>query len=221
MKLASQEAVVALDADFGRMGVHVGRHAWGIPALTMREKTFVFVAADLCNHAIQFPLQAHVTMGMSNGVALEDVREAVRHLAPYAGYPTVAEALMRLKEIEQAAGGDSATSAPESGELAQMPTVVLEGVRKLDEAFANFLDHQFAERWSRGNLSVRERALCTIATDVMNGTLGDSFRLHVDLALGNGAGEEQVRAVLLLVSEYAVAKAWRAYEALDAILVAR
>jgi len=50
----------------------------------------------------------------------------------------------------------------------------------------------------------------------MNGTLDESFRMHVDLALEHGAGEEQVRAVLLLVSEYGIAKSWRAYAALDA-----
>jgi alkylhydroperoxidase/carboxymuconolactone decarboxylase family protein YurZ len=219
MKLASQDAVAALDPDFGQMAVHIGRHAWGLPDLTMREKTFVFVAADLCNHNIQFPLQAHVMMGMSNGVAIDDVREAVRHLAPYVGYPTAAETMMRLIEIEKAAGverepGGTPTEAPS----AEIPADVLDGVRPLDADFAGFLEHQFAERWARPNLTVRERALCTIAADVMNGTLEDSFRLHVDQALANGAGEEQVRAVLLLVSEYGIAKSWRAYAALDAHL---
>ena len=58
-------------------------------------------------------------------------------------------------------------------------------------------------------------ALACVAADVLNQTLDESFELHVDLALRAGASDEQVRAVLLLVAEYGVAKAWRAYRALN------
>jgi 4-carboxymuconolactone decarboxylase len=43
----------------------------------------------------------------------------------------------------------------------------------------------------------------------------ERFALHVALALAAGAGEAQVRAVLLLVAEYGIGKAWRAYRALS------
>jgi len=42
-----------------------------------------------------------------------------------------------------------------------------------------------------------------------------SFSLHIDLAFDAGAGDEHVRAVVLLVAEYGIAKAWRAYRALS------
>lgn len=226
MKLDSQDMIVALDADFGAMAVKRGRYAWGMPELSMREKAFVFVAADLCCHNLQFPLQAHVMMALSNGVRLEAVREAVRHLAPYVGYPTAAEALMRLTEIGKAAGEagliktgpDSGAQTSADGEEAKLPDDVLEAAERLDERFAAFLREQFEERWGRPDLTVAERALCTIATDVLNGTLDDSFREHVRLALDNGAAEEQVRAVLLLVAEFGVTKTWRAFTALRDIL---
>jgi 4-carboxymuconolactone decarboxylase len=219
MKLASQDSVLALDADFGEMAVSIGRHAWGLQALTMREKAFVFVAADLCNHALGFPLQTHVTMAVSNGVAVDDIREVVRHLAPYAGYPTAAEALMRLAEMEQGLAGGQVTDSA-GNDPVQLPAEVLDGIRQLDNEFADFVAQQFAERWGRGNLTVRERALATIAVDVMHGTLDDSLRLHLGLALADGTGEEQVRAVLLLLSEFGLAKTWRAYSALNRILSA-
>jgi 4-carboxymuconolactone decarboxylase len=156
---------------------------------------------------------------VSNGVAIDDIREVVRHLAPYAGYPTAAEALMRLAEIEQALAPGRATESAENLPV-QLPAEVLDGIRQLDNEFADFVAQQFAERWGRGNLTVRERALATIAVDVMDGTLDDSLRLHLDLALTNGAGEEQARAVLLLLSEFGLAKTWRAYSALNRILSA-
>lgn len=46
--------------------------------------------------------------------------------------------------------------------------------------------------------------------DVLNGTLEESFRLHVNIARSHGAGEEQIRAGILLVAEFGLAKAWRA-----------
>ncbi len=60
-------------------------------------------------------------------------------------------------------------------------------------------------------------ALCTIATDVLNGTLDESFALHVDSALGHGAGMAQVRAVLVLVAEFGIANAWQAYRVLESL----
>ncbi|MEV0234079.1 carboxymuconolactone decarboxylase family protein [Nonomuraea sp. NPDC050786] len=223
MKLASQDTVTSLDADFGAMAIKRGRYAWGLPELTMREKAFVFVAADLCCHNLQFPLQTHVTMALSNGVRLDDIREAIRHLAPFVGYPTAAETLMRLIEIEKAVGQNLDEPAADHGpgRTVELPEQALQNGKALDEGFAAFLREQFEERWGRANLTVAERALCTIATDVLNGTLDQSFHLHVALALENGAGEEKIRAVLRLVSEFGLAKAWRAFAALSDVLAPR
>jgi len=46
----------------------------------------------------------------------------------------------------------------------------------------------------------------------------DSFRLHTDIARAAGADEEQIRAVLRLVAEFAIGKAWRAFTALQTYL---
>jgi 4-carboxymuconolactone decarboxylase len=159
----------------------------------LREKAFVFVAADLCSHNVLFPLETHVITAVANGVGIDDIREAIRHLAPYAGYPTAVEALICLVELENAtAGAGRAPARAQRPSHADLPEQVTE--------------------------EVRERALCTIAADVVNGTLDASFALHVRVALGAGAGEEQVRAVLLIVAEYGIAKSWRAYAALGELL---
>ena len=219
MRRASQDEVMALDPEFGRMAQDVRRRAWSLPDLTMREKAFVFVAGDLCSHNVLFPLETHVITALAQGVGIDDIREAIRHLAPYAGYPTAIEALICLVELENATAGAARTpTRTQRPSHADLPERVTEEVRRLDDGFAALLEEQFADRWSRGNLTVRERALCTIAADVVNGTLDASFALHVRLALGAGAGEEQVRAVLLIVAEYGIAKSWRAYAALGEVL---
>lgn len=212
MKLTNQATVTAMDTVFGEMAVKVGQHAWSIADLTMREKAFIFVAADLCSHGLGFPLSTHVEMARSQGVSVASIREAVRHLAPYVGYPTAAEALMRLAELE-----DATDDVPDAHLTRHhtLDSTTLQRITMLDAEFADFFQAQFVDRWGRPDLTVRERALCTIATDVLNGTLDESFRLHVDLALGDGAGMAQIRAALLLVAEFGIAKAWHAYRALS------
>lgn len=218
MKLQSQDAMVALDADFGQMAIHVGSHAWGLPQLNMREKAFVFVAADLCSHNLGMAFETHVRMAMANGVPLGDVRESVRHLAPYAGYPTAAEALFRLASIEEPAAGPGTVAGtaanPMTRPAVELPASTLAELTELDPAFAEFYKYQFDDRWSRGALTLRERALATIAVDVLFETLDEPFRLHIGIARVAGATEEQIRGVLHLVAEYGIGKTWRALAAL-------
>jgi 4-carboxymuconolactone decarboxylase len=215
MKLTNQETIAVLDAPFAKMTVEVGQHAWSLPDLTMREKAFVFIAADLCCRCLGFPLETHARMAVSQDVSMAALREAVRHLAPYVGYPTAAEALMTLAGIEPP---DASTETAATSSRVDLDGAILSEIAELDDRFAAFYRDQFNGRWTRPGLSVRERALATIATDVLNGTLDHSLRLHVTLALTNGAGEEQIRAVILQVAESGIGKAWRAFPALKEIL---
>lgn len=215
MRLTNEEAITAIDPDFAQMAVAVGRHAWGLPQLSMREKAFVFLGADMCTRALGFPLRTHAQMARAQGVSMGALREAVRHLAPYVGYPTAAEALMALADIETPPVSQAATQP--AGRL-DPDEPLRESVTALDEKFGVFFCDQFAQRWGRGELSIRERALATVATDVLNGTIDESLRTHVGLALGHGASEEDVRAVVLLVAEFGIVKAWEAYRALRDIL---
>jgi 4-carboxymuconolactone decarboxylase len=224
MELLIENKLVELDAEFGAMAGYIGNHAWGLPGLTMREKAFAFVAADLCSQNLQMPLEVHVKVGVLNGVRLGDFREAVRHLAPYSGYPTAAVAMTRLAQIEREIAAmrmpepsKPADPAPETPRV-DLPRQVDAGIEHLDAQFAQFYRGQFAERWNRVGLTTRERALATIAVDVMYQTLDEPFALHLDLARQAGAGEIQIRQLITLVSEYGVNRAWRAFRALDAHL---
>ena len=208
MKLANQDKVQALDSEFGRMATEVGVHAWSLPQL-MREKTFVFLAADLCTGNLGFPLLTHVQMAGANGVTVPECVAAIRHLAPYVGFPTAAVALQQL-QLDPSGEADGA----EPGDRHEVPRDVADALAGLDEHFAAFFTNQFNQRWNSGDVSPRERALAFLAADVVNQTLDESFTLHADLATAAGAGREQINAVLLLVAEFGIAKAWRAYRAL-------
>jgi len=211
MKLTNQDGVQDLDPAFGRMATRIGQQAWSLPQLTMREKAFVFLAADLCTANLGFPLATHAQMAGANGVSVAECVAAIRHLAPYVGYPTAAVALQQLRDL-----GPSGEPKPVTPESHQLPAEVRAGVPDLDAQFAAFVAEQFAQRWIDDNeLTPRERALCCLATDVLNQTLDESLALHLELATAAGAGPSEINAVLLLVAEYGMAKVWRAYRALQ------
>ena len=128
MKLANQDKVQALDSEFGRMATEVGVHAWSLPQLTMREKTFVFLAADLCTGNLGFPLLTHVQMAGANGVTVPECVAAIRHLAPYVGFPTAAVALQQLQQLDPSGEADGA----EPGDRHEVPRDVADALAGLD-----------------------------------------------------------------------------------------
>src|SRR5437899_906904 len=160
MKLANQDQVAALDPTFGRMAAEVGMRAWSLPQLTMREKTFVFLAADLCTANVGFPLLTHVQMAGTNGVSVPECVAAIRHLAPFAGYPTAAVALQQVRQIDR-----SAESEPQPVQGGGLATQAVDALAELDVEFAGFVANQYNQRWGSDELSARERALACIATD--------------------------------------------------------
>jgi 4-carboxymuconolactone decarboxylase len=95
-----------------------------------------------------------------------------------------------------------------------LPDPVRRRLSDLDEDFAAFYAEQFDQRWGDGELAPRERALTCIAVDALDQTLDEPFELHVRLGLTAGATQVDIHAVLLLVAEYGLDRAWRAYRAL-------
>jgi 4-carboxymuconolactone decarboxylase len=219
MELANQDQVEGLDPKFGAMAAEMGNRAWGLPGLTIREKTFLFIAADLCSGGLGFPLATHVQMGGMHGVTLPECRAAIRHLAPYVGYPTAAVALQQLwHNAAEPASGDRdpqlVPARPGTGGAPVIPDAAAGKLRELDSDFADLVTGQYERRWRDDpDLSPRERALTCLATDVLNQTLGDSLALHVRLALTESVPVADIRATLLLVSEYGLGKAWQSYDA--------
>jgi len=77
MELANQDQAEGLDPKFGAMAAEMGNRAWGLPGPTIREKTFLFIAADLGSGGPGFPLATHVQMGGMHGVTLPECRAAI------------------------------------------------------------------------------------------------------------------------------------------------
>ena len=212
IRLSGAEALTALDPVFAQYAAGAGHNLWGLRHLTMREKAFVCLTADLCHPHLGRPLAMHLRMALDNGTGPEAIRELCRHLAPYVGYPIVVTALQRLTELglPEAEDDRPVEPTPLSGPLAR----AVHALENVDPGLAAFTEDQFAQRWARPHLSVRERALACLVVDVFYQTLGESLRLHAELARTAGATDDTLRDLLRGVAEFGLPRAWAAARAL-------
>ena len=71
---------------------------WNDPALSLRERSLITVAALI---ALNRPeqLRFHLGKAMENGLAREELIEAITHLAFYSGWPTAMNAIKVAQEV--------------------------------------------------------------------------------------------------------------------------
>ncbi|WP_192043511.1 carboxymuconolactone decarboxylase family protein [Paenibacillus lycopersici] len=72
--------------------------AWRREELSLRDRSLITVAALVAGGMTE-QLPYHLRLAMENGLAPEELTEAVTHLAFYAGWPRAAAALTAAKEV--------------------------------------------------------------------------------------------------------------------------
>lgn len=80
---------------------------WERAELSPRDRSLITISALVAMYRTE-QLGAHLRIGISNGLTVEEIAEAITHLAFYSGWPTAFTAAAQLKEIaaEQAAPAD-------------------------------------------------------------------------------------------------------------------
>jgi alkylhydroperoxidase/carboxymuconolactone decarboxylase family protein YurZ len=218
---------VGSDPAFAQMVRASAGHVRAIGELTEREKTFLCVTADVCQSAYGSAFEAHVRIGLDNGVSTSDIRGLLRFIAYDSGYHVAAVGLEQLAGYEERhdikpeqveplpdnllTNGPGAAPTP-------LPEPIREQLRGLDPDFLAFFDLQSRMRSEHGpgTLSERERGFASLSIDVHYQTLGETFRAHVGRALRGGASREDVRAALRFNSLFGVTRAWHGWQALNA-----
>lgn len=74
---------------------------WDRPGLGPRDRSLITVAA-LVGMSRPQQMRGHLERALRNGVTVEELSEAITHLAFYAGWPAAASAAMILVEIVDA-----------------------------------------------------------------------------------------------------------------------
>ncbi|MDA2812556.1 carboxymuconolactone decarboxylase family protein [Nocardiopsis sp. RSe5-2] len=202
-----------IDPEFERMALETGDLTYGLSGTTVREKLLQNLANDICRLQTGLAFRLHVQAAVMHGVAYADLLALVRFTAPYAGYPAAADALARLAGIAAELGLDTAPADPGRGDRRDVPMA-----GGGDPWMAEFLADRAARAWTEHRLTERERAFIALTTDVCHQALGDSFRLHVRMALEAGAAPGDVRDAVRFCAELGVARAAAALDALDTVL---
>lgn len=161
----ANQAIIALDPDFGAIATEVGTETWSLQGLTPRDCAFLYLAADVCNHPFGLPFQLHVEMVLANGGTLQQVKEVLLHLAPHVRYALILQALLRLKEIAPTFNQSEHKRTPPEA-FAAFDTSTKEVLSELNALFANFAIRHTTQVWQRGGLTAWERAYLALAVDV-------------------------------------------------------
>ncbi|MBU3060515.1 carboxymuconolactone decarboxylase family protein [Nocardia sp. NEAU-G5] len=214
----------ALDPMFAQMGAATARHANALPGLTDREKALLRLTADVCAQALGLPFEFHLRTALRAGVTTADVRALLCLIAYDSGYHTALAAFDRLAALESALDlprpdrtelpAELLTSGPDAPS-SPLPAPVRDSLRELDPHFLDYFDLQSRMRSPSGpdTLSVRERAFATMSIDIHYQTLSDTFRIHIQRALGGGASLDDVRDVLRFNAQFGATRVWQAWKA--------
>jgi len=97
---AGKEVVDSL----GDLGRYIVEFAFGDiysrPGLSLRDRELITVAMLAAMGAREPQLDVHLRGALNVGVTIEELREVMIHVAPYAGFPTAINGMRRLQALE-------------------------------------------------------------------------------------------------------------------------
>lgn len=76
---------------------------WGRPQLNHRDRSLATLAAltALCRPN---QLRAHIKLGLTNGLSVEEIREVIMHTSVYSGVPNGVEGMVAANEVFDSMG---------------------------------------------------------------------------------------------------------------------
>jgi alkylhydroperoxidase/carboxymuconolactone decarboxylase family protein YurZ len=205
-----------LDPEFERMALETGELTYALPGTSIREKLLQNLANDICRLHLGLAFRLHVQAALMHGIPYTDLLALIRFVAPYASYPAAADALARLGELAVELGADTAVTKTHRDD-AEPPAFVASP----DAWMVDFVASRTRRAWSEGALSRRERAFLALTVDVAQQTLGESFRLHIALAMDGGATPGAVRDAVRFTAEMGIGRAMAALDELEHVLCGR
>jgi 4-carboxymuconolactone decarboxylase len=108
---AMQERVGSLAPQFAQLTDDLlYGDVWNDPALSPRDRSLITVASLVSLYRTE-QISAHLRRALDNGVTQDELVHALTHLAFYVGWPAALTAMMRLKEIADAAAPSTAVDA--------------------------------------------------------------------------------------------------------------
>jgi 4-carboxymuconolactone decarboxylase len=205
--------------DWGRLLVELYGAVWARPALPLRSRSLITVAALTALH-LPDELRLHTAAALRNGLSRRELAEVVMHAAGYAGFPKGVEGMRVLREIFDA-NPDLDPPAPAPEPAPDWPSDPFErGTAFRRERFgqtgragniapAEIIDDwwqfltgtAFGGLWPRPGLALHDHSRVTLAVlQVLH--LPVEFRLHLGRALGLGIGRDELCEQIMHLALY-------------------
>jgi 4-carboxymuconolactone decarboxylase len=96
----------------GDLGRYIVEFAFGDvydrPGLSLRDRELASVAMLAAMRGCEPQLDVHLKAALNVGITLDELRELMIHVAPYAGFPAAINGMRRLQALESEAQSPSA-----------------------------------------------------------------------------------------------------------------
>jgi 4-carboxymuconolactone decarboxylase len=193
---------------------------WKRTELSPRDRSLVTISVLIATGK-SAQLTGHLGRALDNGLQPTEASGVLAHLAIYSGWPNAVSALDAYEEVYTARNIDTRTLAGAaarrgaSGPDRTRREAVTDAVAAIAPKFAQLTnDVVFDDLWRRGDLSVRDRSLVTIAALAGMGEDAE-LELYARRGLESGLTRAQIAEALTHLSFYA---GWpRATKALTAV----
>lgn len=205
--------------DWGGLIVDLYGLVWARPALPLRTRSLITVAALVALH-LPDELRIHVPAALRNGLSRRELCEVVMHAAGYAGFPKGVEGMRVLREMfEQHPDLDPpppeprpARSWPEDlfergvafrrehfGQTGRAAGIAPDEI--VDDWWRFITGTAFGALWSRPALALHDHSRVTLAVlQVLH--LPVELRLHLDRALGLGISRSDLCEQIMHLALY-------------------
>lgn len=181
---------------------------WKRPDLSPRDRSLVTISVLIATGK-PAPLAGHLGRALDNGLQPAEASGLLAHLAIYCGWPSAVAALDAYEQVYTArkvdtealrAIGPRLPAPPSETARAKAASEALAAVAPKFVQLTN--DVVFDDLWRRGDLSMRDRSLVTIAALAAMGD-DDQLELYVRRGLESGLTRPQIAEALTHLGFYA------------------
>lgn len=212
------EALKDIAPDLARMAISFAYgEIYSRPALDLRQRQFVTVAALAAMGGAEPQLRFHIAGALNVGCSPREIVESMIHLVVYAGFPAALNGVLAARDVFREKGVDAApvsvlpsTTRYDDG-VAGLRAVdgavgerVVESLNEIAPDLGRFVvEFAFGEVYSRTGIDLVLRELITVAALAAMGSATPQLKVHMHGFLNVGGKREELVEVITQIAAYA------------------
>ena len=137
---------------------------------------------------------------MNVGLTREEIEEVIHHLSIYVGFPKALQSFKRVKSLGLNYAGKKIDQNVEGQFNFFVQPEIRQALRDVHPDFAKIAGINAEALCARGGLTPLERALITLASDVVQNVFDGPFQIHVRMVIQSSGSRGMIAEVLELIS---------------------